>query len=397
MNTTEKLEINKQVSVLVPFLLVGIVFLQNPPWFFWDNGFIYSSILVLVLTSICFLRFKKNTIKLTDNLILIFVLVCFFVFYTLFFSKIRLSSIVTLLTFISLLFISELEKILTLKYLTSSLGTIVLISLIAWIISNYFYELPLFGYITYGEGKGDNGTTVISNHFLFVQESSGFINRFYSVFDEPGVLGTLSAFVLFANKYNFKNWYNVFILAGAIFTFSLAFILLTFLGLFFLNIKKGFKILKGLSIFLFLIFILVQFFNDNPAFQTAVIDRIFNFSDSGVESRTSYGLNVFFESYIFSIESILGKGSLFFENHSYLLSGQGYKLFIIEFGIFGFLLVLSIYLVLMDVIFLNGLFFLILFIFSFLQRPFLFTSWQLIVFAVGISNLYYLKNKNNND
>ncbi len=59
----------------------------------------------------------------------------------------------------------------------------------------------------------------MNNYLLFVTMATANTFRFYSMFDEPGVLGTLSAFVLFANKYDFKRKSNLIILIGAFFHF----------------------------------------------------------------------------------------------------------------------------------------------------------------------------------
>lgn len=379
-------------SLLIEWTLAGIVFLQNPPWFLWDNSYFYLSFLVLVLTVLCLERIVKTPFLLSRQIPLIIFLIIFYIIYSSL-GEFRFSSLVTILTFILLFFISESEKIAALKLITIILSTIVSVSLIAWLYHNNVSNLPMFGFLNYGIGKGDDGNTILSNYILFVEEVSDTSNRFYSIFDEPGVLGTLASFVLFANKYDFRSKSNIIIFIGGLFTFSLAFIGITILGVFLINLKRSVMIIKGILAVIFLSLISFFVLRDNETFQMVVVDRILNIDESGINSRTPDNLNSFFDKFILSSDLFLGKGTSFFKENSSLLSGQGYKLFIIEYGLIGFSLVLLMYLALAKKYSNIGNLCLLVFLISFLQRPSLFTAWQVIFFSLTVVNLHYLNNK----
>ena len=380
-------------SLLIEWILMGIVFLQNPPWFLWENSYFYLSFLVLVLTVLCLERLVKNPFVFTKQIPLIICLLIFFVFYSSF-GEFRFSSIVTILIFILLFVISEKEKIAALKLITTLLSIIIGVSLVAWLFHNNVSQLPMYGFLNYGIGKGDEGNTVLKNYILFIEVASDTSNRFYSIFDEPGVLGTLAGFVLFANKYNFRNKLNIIIFIGGLFTFSLAFIGITILGVLLNNLKSKVAIIKGILALVFLLSISFFVLKNNETFQMAVVNRIINIDESGIDSRTSDHLNRFFNDFILSSDLILGKGTSFFKENVAFLSGQGYKLFIIEYGLIGFCLILLMYLTMAKKYSKVGYLCLSVFFLSFLQRPALFTAWQVVLFSLSVVNLYYLNNKN---
>ena len=81
------------------------------------------------------------------------------------------------------------------------------------------------------------------NYGLFLQGEGSNSFRFYSMFDEPGVVGTLGTFLLFANRYDFRKWYNIVMILSCLLTFSLAGYILTFIGLIYFMVthRKSFK------------------------------------------------------------------------------------------------------------------------------------------------------------
>ena len=378
-------------SLLVSGLLTSIVFCLNPPWFIWNYSYILASISVLILFFVCFNRIVKWFGFYFRFIIIYALLVLFFVVYGSF-GEFRFSSVITLLTFFLLFFITKAEKIWTLKYVTKILSIIVLISLSGWLLNKYVFSLPIFGYLAYGVGKGDAGD-VLLNYIIFVDYQSDAVSRFYSVFDEPGVLGTLSAFVLLGNKYDFKNKSNVIILLGGLFTFSLAFIIISIIGILVLNVKKSSTIIKALLIAAVIIPIVFFVLKDDQTFNSVVVDRLINIGENGIDSRTSYGLNSFFNGFVSSPDFYLGMGTDFFKYNPTLLSGQGYKIFVIEYGIIGVVLLFVLYRSFIGKNYFLGYSCLIIFFISFLQRPFLFTPWQLIMFSICLSNLIYLEQK----
>lgn len=62
--------------------------------------------------------------------------------------------------------------------------------------------------------------------------------RFYCLFDEPGVMGTFSAIILVVERFNLRDWKNIIILLGGIFSLSFFFFIICGVYLFFLGSWK---------------------------------------------------------------------------------------------------------------------------------------------------------------
>lgn len=374
---------NFNLSGLVPFLLAFIVFVQNPVWLIWDYYYNILTFLVLVLMFIVFR--KKFTFR---HHVIFFLYLVSFLYFGVYhnFSTVRISSFVTLLTILVIFNVDAIDFNKGLIILRDLLFYVVFISLCAWFLNGIFNFYSPISTLTYGEGKGDDGATVIDNYLFYIQEANSLFPRFYSVFDEPGMLGVLSAFILLGFKNNISNFRNFIIFLGGFFSFSLAFYSLFIISSIVINLKNiKYLIYSFLIIFSIVLFIFYLDFM-NYSLNFLIFGRISNFSDYGIEQRMSDSLNVYYSNYIFSPTSIFGKGTEFFKYNSNLLSGQGYKIFIIEYGFFGIFLILLLYFSLIRVRNWFSFCCLIIFIVSFLQRPFLFTPWQIILFSMLVNS-----------
>lgn len=380
--------LNIKQSTIIVNLFVLIVFLQNPPWPLWDYWF--PILFICFLMSSVLLYTRITTAKPINKSLFIFtcLLILFFVIFQSL-QNFRTSSLVTIVIFYQLYFLSAEEKFKIINKITSVLAIIIAVSLPLWLINQYIFELPFGSDLTYGDWKGKNQTLVLENYYFFIQPKQQLINRFYSIFDEPGTLGTLSAFILFANKYNFKDKRNIIILAGAFFTYSFAFFVLTFVGLSLYFIRKP-KLLIIYSILIAAIVLLTyNIIKSNPTFKATVSSRLTS-TEASLKARTSKDVNIYFKKYISSGESIFGKGTGFLEKNPKLLAGQSFKFFMIENGFFGLMLVIGMYLFIYGENKFLMFSYLLLFLLSFLQRPFLFTPFQIIVYYAGISSLNYI-------
>lgn len=368
---------------IVSILLTIIVLLQNGIWLFWYTGAIFSFLFITIL----FLFFiYKQRFKVTYSKVG-YIVLSFFVFIIIPFingGSISGSSVLYLLLIILLYNSFEEEKTKVLDYLTNILSVIILISLPLWIIHTYVVPFPLYNQLDLSAFKG-NDFTVMNNYIFFVTPEQGLSRyRFYSVFDEPGVLGTLSSFVLFGNRYNFRSKKNIIIFVGALMTFSFAFILLTLLGVFWQTRKSFSKILKYIVFLSLSALILFYFLKDEPSFQNSVISRVTNIFDPETFSRTESSFNKQYEAFVNSTSVIWGKG----EYATKQIGGAAsYKIFIFQYGFVGLFMILSIYWSLIKRHTFEALGCLLLFCASFYQRPLLFTAWQLILFACITSKI----------
>lgn len=376
---------------LVSFLMAFTVCMQNPIWplwGIWGTWLGYSSVFLLY---VIMQKNKQLSIRVSDLMILILM---FFVFLIIpCFYAFRTSSLFIVLSYFLALNIDRINGKKTLDYISSFLYWVILVSLPAWLIHLNLFEFQNFGQLDLSEMKG--APYIYNNYILFVMDATRDYYRFYSVFDEPGVLGTLSAFVLYGNKYNFKRKENIVILIGCLFTYSMAFYMITLLGWLYQSAISFKRLIMSIVAIILVVGILVYFMADDQAFQQSVIERFTDVGLDRVEGRTGSNVNVFWDKYIASSDVFLGMGTSFINDN---LSGFGnsYKRFVIEYGLIGTILLIVMYFHLVKRWNRLTLGFFVLFFLSFLQRPLAFSSWQIFVFIAVTSNLYIrLSSKNN--
>ncbi|MDK8463851.1 hypothetical protein [Marinobacter sp. SS13-12] len=378
-------------SFVIEWILVLIILSQNHPWFLWPNSYIFSVILIGVLFFLCASRLSSISVNcnfLAISSLTIILLLFFCVYASL--QTFRTSSFISIAVFVLVFALNKGEKLKALDKLTTLLTLIVFLSIVARVTNEYFFSLP-HSPLSYPDGKGDIPDLGIKNFFLYIEPAGLAGNRLYSIFDEPGTLGTLVAFMLVGNNFNFRDVRNLVLLLGGILTFSLAFFIISAFGFFLLRLGSPLKMAKGVLLLVLAVLGSVIFFWDNDAFRIIVIDRIAGLFVFGLESRSPPVLDVFFSDYIISLDALLGMGTNFHLENPTIFLGQSYKLFLIEYGFVGLFLVFSLYFCLILRDWKIGLVCLAVFFVSFLQRPFLFTPWQILLFSMVFESLLFVK------
>lgn len=365
----------------IPVLLTAIFFSCAPPWPIWAfaNQLSFALVVVLLYT----IRKRLYHVPTTVSYITLFLLIpTFIVFPAL--RGWRGSSVIYILAFISLSVVYDNEFRTALKYITNILAWILVVSLPCWLIHSFVTNLIPVGFIDISAMKG--GSTIMGNYIFFVVNYTADNSRFYSVFDEPGVLGTVAAFLLYANKFNLKKWQNWVILIGSIFTYSMAYFVLTPIGFLIISIKKRGQAFMSLLFLIPVLLFLYGFLKDNETFNASVMYRLFESDQSElVENRTNEIMNASFDSMMQSPDAILGYGGDKLEE---IRNGASYKTFFLEYGILGFLAMLFLYRSLMkgnSSVYSFGAYTLI-FISSF-QRPQLWTVYDMLLFCLMIAGV----------
>src|SRR5690606_22133604 len=332
------------INAKVPIILALIVLVSNPVWFLWNIRFVIVLLLILLLVLFLLPRLhsKSAVNSMGKNIPIVFLFAAYFLGISTLVGGFQTYLLTS--AFILLIYpvITKQERLEALKIITNCLAIIILISGIPWLVNTFIFKLPMWGgTIKYYESKGMEN--VIENYILFIQVQHDFLVRFYSIFDEPGTLGTLCAFVLYGNRYNFKNRANLVILIGAIFTFSLAFYLLVILGLFIQNLRNVKKLLFAVIGLIIVGSTVLYLLADNETFQTAILGR-FSDIEGSIENRELATLDVYYNRFLSTPEGIYGAGRNFLLSNPSLFKGQTYKFFVIEFGIIGSLILLITYL-----------------------------------------------------
>lgn len=371
-----------------------IVMAGNSWWLIWGYGTFLGTLIYFIATFVLSIRFSKQKRWRIQRILPFILLFSYFVLLDFFKGGIYTSSIFICLSLLIAYHLSNKEAKNVLDIVTWYIAISIVISLPFWLFHQYIQPIPPIAEFDISEMKGTE-SSIMENHIFFVTSKGLEALRFYSLFDEPGVLGTISAFILWGNQYNFKDKRNIIILIGSFFTFSMAFYILTIVGFFIsskINLKKKILYLLFIVSFIYVMFILLK---DNVAFQQSVIYRFTNMEETGVDSRSTYEINRIWHNFISSNDIFLGYGKEEFIDKIGGISSS-YKNFIMRYGIFGFLVLIYSYYKLSVRHSRIILATLLIFILSFLQRPSLFTAQNIILYCAIIGNFNALRNLNRN-
>lgn len=374
-----------KIGPILSLLLASLLIFSNPPWFIWGINYYLIFFVIILITTLIILNKKSVDKNFYSALPIILLSIIYFIFIKSL-GEFRFSTVLFFVIYCAIFFIDEEHKKNGFRLFVDILSILIFISLSLWLIHNFIFKIPYSLPLSYDQTLGKGEGMVFWNYIFFIQPELDYF-RFYSVFDEPGVLGLLCTVVLFANKYNFRAKKNIVILMGGIFTFSLAFYILTFFGYIFqVLIQRKFKSLLSVLI---LSIGLTPFLFSIDAFKLSIIDRGGNFSQSLFE-RNGILLDQFYENFIHTSKIYYGESLDFLSKNPQLKEGQSYKFFFLEYGIIGFVFLILLYLLLIDTKRLNlyVIFLLIIFIVSFIQRPFMFTPWQIALFSMVLPFMY---------
>lgn len=223
-----------------------------------------------------------------------------------------------------------------------------------------------------------------SNYFFLVIPNTIDRLRFHGVFDEPGVVGTLSGLILALENFNLKNKINIPILIGGILSFSFFFYLIAFIYLIII-LDKTKKIILIITIVIF-----YQITFNNTIFNTFIWSR-FEIIDNNIigDNREELAFKDYYNSFIKTDNYQWGLGNIASSKLGYNVSS--YKQIIVNWGIFGFSLILIFYSILIFGLVSNikkSFAILILFLGLIYQRPGVFNP---VYFFIIISGLYQIK------
>lgn len=212
--------------------------------------------------------------------------------------------------------------------------------------------------------------------------------RFQSLADEPGLIGTLNAFLIYALADNRKYKYHVLILiVSGIVSFSLAFYIMFLFKL--VTSKINLRLLLPL-----IIGCAVVFYFTYDIFEVKIQNRL---QQETIDNRSTYIVDKVINESIHDGSILLGKGYNYHEkmgDGNAEDGGAGAKIFLIEFGAIGFLLIIVLY---TRILFKNNakttfqtLIFISMFWISFYQRQTIdrpYTMIALIAFIIVSSKL----------
>lgn len=380
---------NKLTSFRFYSIALFLLALQSlNAYFLWD----YYAIVITIAFVTCIpimVNSNKYLESIKDNYLPI-ILFCFVKLYTLRDGNIQfiLFELMHIPSIIILILLKKEFSTKVLNFLTKSFALILLISVSAWIIHSIGLEWKSKT-ISFEDGQ-----YFYSNYYFFLEliDVEVFkIKRFTSIFLEPGHLGMICALLLHANKYDFKNVFVVIILMACLVTFSLAAYVLIFASMVIFSATITKKPLQSLFLIvvsiLFIVYITKSINSGNNALQAYIFDRLIIENNELIgNNRFTGDFNSFYTQFLDSDRAIYGIGSQRFSEMFWEGGNAGYKVFIVQHGIIGLLLMISFYasmLIANNSTFAMG--FLFLYIISFLQRSYSLWDIELIIYISAIS------------
>ena len=309
------------------------IFCIAMPYFLWQLSF-KPFLIICVLLSIRNVEnvHSRNKIFFAVSMIILYL-------YTGIISKWSFSGIIFLLLIIPMFYAKN-------KFIKQSFDVYIFIFSIILIPSLLQYILvSILGIdMAHSTLKGLNtGKMGVYSQYLFMVTYSGgevfldsILPRFYSYFDEPGVLGTIAAVMLSVKKFNLKSWVNIPIFLAGILSFSLFFYLIAIIYLFvFVKMKSKLILIPILAM-------LLIFIADIELFNYYLFDRL-NFDSNFIESFRTRRDDSGFEYWYLNFQKTpqyytgMGAGYSFVVN----MGGSSYKNIITDFGIIFFIMYMS--------------------------------------------------------
>lgn len=311
------------------------------PWFLLNVNSIYVSLFFLFITSLAYIYdyFKKPNKTIA---------VLFIALLYLWLARDAnlygfINALVNYIIVVSL--ISLRKNILTscLSFIVKALAIILFVSMICYVL--YLFHVPL-PHTTIVMGENSLFSTLENYYtFVFIKNSIG-ATRFFSIFLEPGYLTLGIAPLLFLYKYNVRNKYIAILLAAQILSFSLAGIILLAFGLTYcvlLGSGKG-RILTLFKSLLVITIFCIPLYNvlGREYFDEKIFNRleIVNGKLAG-DDRYSLSLEHKYDKLIESSDKWIGT---YYDTKSSESGNSGYKLFVVQHGVIGLLLVVLSYL-----------------------------------------------------
>lgn len=220
----------------------------------------------------------------------------------------------------------------------------------------------------------------------------GEMYRFSSVFDEPGVVGTISALFLISNRFNMQGYSSKIIFVSGLLSFSLAFYIL--IAVYLISSKPAVLLKVGLPCVLFFAFF-YPVLKHNDLVNRFLYERLENlFTDpSSINNRIDPCFSSIFSDFIFTDNVFLGNGAW---AHTQLgCDVSSYLSVIYNHGVLGFIFIVFFYsavilLLSRFLIFSHPFFylpFLMVFSMSLYQRPDFITVFMLVIYSGSILNI----------
>jgi hypothetical protein len=265
---------------------------------------------------------------------------------------------------------------------------------IAWINGVHLPSTPL---------ENDNSFyDTFQNYYFFISSGDyGPLNRFSSIFTEPGHLGMICSILLYVNGYTWKDWRNIIMTIALIWSFSLAGYMLYLFGIIVYQIttnRNVARLIKNMILSILGIIVLVSAVNliNSDIIETKILDRLELDSEKGISgnNRNTKYFDLAYDN-LEPYDLILGLPPATLIAKGYSVGNSSYKNFIMQDGYLG-LLLLTICLALYAKSFPSkrGYGLLALLALSFLQRPYILWEMESLTYFAALTYFHLSPTKN---
>lgn len=381
--------LKKQNYILLYLLKISLllVFLKSLfVWFLWElSPYIVGSISIFFC--VLYRIGRPSSFQLKKGNLIAILLLMLVEIYCVRSSNIKgyIGVLLMIMPIIFVLLLKDKIKIDLLRFLTSSIALFLFVSLCGWIL--FLAGVPLsFSVVNF-----NNGQYWYNNYYLFLYNLSPFalIPRFSGIFLEPGHLGMITSFLLYANHFDLKRKEVLALLVATIFTFSLAAYILLIISVSVFLFFKSKRPLLYIALWFVIIIVGYNFFtlfnNGDNLVNNLVIDRLqIVDGDLAGNNRFSRSMDSYFDNFLKSDDVYTGIGTTRYADLK-LGANAGYKVFLVQYGIIGTALLFLFYL---SLVFqyrteLSVLFF-VVYILSFLQASYALWGCELLIFITAL-------------
>lgn len=318
----------RKSGIDMPLLLAVLVFLLMRPYFIWQ-----APEIILIMASVAISTIAATHISYKKNKDLL----CLLIIAYLFLSLIRGAHVGGTIINLSFAFLPFMKMDFLLKVYEKF--RIIIIG---------FFTLSMVSYITVLLGVQTSSELIEPLNdlkqlqyakflFLVLPSTLDGFGRYCSVFDEPGVVGTLAGLMMCVEGFNFKRKGNFLILLNGLLSLSLFFYLISAVFLLY-RLPAKYKLF-----FIFGVMALYVLTIDNEILKIAIWDRL-TLNEEGAmsgDTRNSEELMALWDRSKYNIQILFGYGEKYVRDYT---GSASIQLFILRDGLLFVLMYFSVYL-----------------------------------------------------
>ena len=324
-------------------------------WAFWNINTRYVYILTLLSMLICILHNNKQVwkSKVKGNYLIGFFFLVIFAFYQ---NTISLANNADILSysntvlfigiFYCVLHFNEDFKNEIISFIEKAM-IILLAPAIVIFLLRFVISLPYIPML-YTDSFGNEPYGLLQNYIFLIHHTEAVADfasfpRFCGPFLEPGQLATFLAFLLYVLKFDFTKRSRYILLVALIFSFSLSGYVLTIIGTMMQKSNSIKKLVPILLLFGFVYIVGINYNNGDNLLNNYIFERLEYDEEKGISgnNRSSTITDEIYENYVLKNSEYLLFGWEKYRGDA--IGGSGYKLYIINFGIFSLIFLILFY------------------------------------------------------